>query len=60
LGSESVRKSQVDIVRGDGYGRKKGKRPYGVCRLTVNRTDIVQKIFGAIQAMCGFKREEWI
>ena len=55
-----LRKSQVDVKRTDGYGRKKGKLPYGVCHLRVHRTDIVQKIFGAIQEMIGFQRKEWL
>jgi AcrR family transcriptional regulator len=60
LKKESIRKSQVDVIRTDGYGQKKGKKPYGVCRIRVCRTDIVQKIFGAIQEIFHFENSEWV
>jgi len=40
---------------------KKGKSYYGVCRLTVNRTDIVQSIFGGIKEYAGIIDENrWL
>ena len=49
LEESSLRKSQIDIIRKDGYGKKKGRKPYGVCYLKVFRTDVIQKILGEIQ-----------
>ena len=34
--------------------------PYGTCRIVVNRTGVVQSIFGAIQEYAGFERETWL
>jgi hypothetical protein len=34
--------------------------PHGTCRLAVHDTQIVQHIYGAIQAYGGFDREEWL
>lgn len=31
-------------------GKSSGKHPYGVCRISIGRTDIIQKMFGAISA----------
>lgn len=38
---------------------KKIKHPYGICRLKIFRTDVVQQIFGGIQAYVGSDIEEW-
>ena len=44
------------------YSKKKrqNKLPYGTCRLTVNRTRIVQSIYGSIQEYAGFERPAWL
>jgi transcriptional regulator with XRE-family HTH domain len=34
--------------------------PYGTCRLSAHRTQLVQSIFGAIQEYGGFERPEWL
>ncbi|MEI7942670.1 MAG: sigma factor-like helix-turn-helix DNA-binding protein [Candidatus Riflemargulisbacteria bacterium] len=60
LDCSSVRKSQIDVIRKDGYGKKSGKLPYGICRVAVNRTDVTQMIFGAIQEYVGFDNEAWL
>lgn len=42
-------------------GRKKNKRPYGVCTIKVVRsTRLVQHIFGAIQEYGGFEEPRWL
>lgn len=41
-------------------GKKKDRLPYGVCTITVNRTDLVQHIFGAIQEYGGFDEPGWL
>ena len=40
--------------------RKKNKHIYGACRVSVNSTEIVQRIYGAIQEYGGFSSEEWL
>jgi transcriptional regulator with XRE-family HTH domain len=44
------------------YSKKKrqNKLPYGTCRVTVNRTRIVQSIYGSIQEYGGFDRPAWL
>ena len=34
--------------------------PYGTARVAVHSTEIVQRIYGAIQAYGGFEREAWV
>jgi hypothetical protein len=34
--------------------------PYGTARVAVHSTEIVQSIYGAIQAYGGFEREAWV
>jgi hypothetical protein len=34
--------------------------PYGTCRVTVHKTEIVQHIWSAIQEYGGFERPEWL
>lgn len=50
------------INRYSKYSLKKrtNKLPYGTCKLVVNRTQIVQTIFGSIQEYGGFDRTEWL
>lgn len=41
-------------------GKSSGKHPHGVCRVRVCKTDIHQKIFGAISEMIGNEGECWL
>ncbi len=41
-------------------GRAKNKLPYGVVRLSVHRTSMVQQIYGAIQEYAGFEEPRWL
>lgn len=34
--------------------------PYGTCTIIVNSTEIVQRIYGAIQKYCNFDKPEWL
>jgi hypothetical protein len=34
--------------------------PYGTCRIVVNRTAVVQSIWGPIQEYAGFRRDAWL
>lgn len=41
-------------------GRAKNKLPYGVARLSVHQTRLVQHIYGAIQEYAGFEEPRWV
>jgi hypothetical protein len=53
-------KHYVNPLPTSSSGRKRNKLPFGVCSLTVHRTDIVQHIFGAIQEYGGFEEPRWL
>lgn len=55
-----LRKHQVNPLPTSSSGTKRNKLPYGVCRLTVHRTCIVQHIYGAIQEYAGFEEPRWL
>ena len=55
-----LRKHYLNPLPTSSSGRKKNKLPYGVCTLTVNSTEIVQHIFGAIQEYGGFEEPRWL
>ena len=44
------------------YSQKKRRNmlPFGTCKVSVHRTQIVQTIYGAIQEYGGFERPEWL
>ena len=41
-------------------GQKKSRLKYGVMRLSVGESRIIQNIYGAIQEYCGFINESWL
>jgi len=41
-------------------GKKSGKYPYGVCKIVVSKTEIVQQIYGAIKEMIGDESDSWL
>lgn len=41
-------------------GTVKTKHPYGVCRLTINNTELAQKLFGAIRYIAGIAEPCWL
>lgn len=41
-------------------GRKKSKLKYGVMKLSVGNTKIIQQIYGSIQEYCGFIEPKWV
>ena len=41
-------------------GLKKNKHPHGVATLVLNRTDVVQEIFGAIEKISGYNEPRWL
>ena len=60
LPPSALRKSIVNNYSKYSQKKRKNKLPYGTCRVSVCRTQIVQTIFGAIQEYGGFDRPEWL
>lgn len=61
LCKESLNKSIVDHRPRTSVHKGKGKKHNnGVCTIRVHRTDIVQKIYGAIQELAGFSNDRWL
>lgn len=60
LSSSSLRKSTVSRLPRMSSGKKKNKLPYGVGRITICSTELVQHIFGAIQEYGNFKNDKWL
>lgn len=60
LPSSCIRKFQLDNVSKYSQKKKKNRHPFGTCHVKVGRTDVVQKIYGAIQGFVGFKNETWV
>lgn len=56
LSRKHLRKSIVKT----GTTNRKRRLVYGICRLKVCSTEVVQKIFGAIQEIGGFDHPEWL
>jgi hypothetical protein len=59
LNKSNLRKSYIEQDRKI-TGKKKNIHVYGVCNISINRTDIIQKIYGAIQEFTGINRPEWL
>jgi hypothetical protein len=55
-----MRKGQIDNISKYSQKKKGNKHPFGTCTVRANRTDVVQKIFGAIQEFAGFENKNWI
>jgi hypothetical protein len=60
LPKSSVRKHAINQLPTSSSGHAKNKLPYGVCFLIVNRTWVVQHIYGAIQEYGGFEEPRWL
>jgi transcriptional regulator with XRE-family HTH domain len=55
-----LRKSIVNVYSKYSQRKRKGRLPYGTCRLVVCDTSVVQSIYGAIQEYAGFDRPGWL
>jgi hypothetical protein len=55
-----VRKHILNHMPTSSSGQRRNKLPYGVCRLRVHSTRIVQHIYGAIQEYAGFEEPRWL
>ena len=60
LSPTCLRKCRADNISKYSQKKKKNRHPYGTCRVNVAKTDVVQKIYGAIQELGGFNRPEWL
>jgi hypothetical protein len=60
LPGASVRKHTLNHMPTSSSGRAKTRLPYGVCFLIVDRTWVVQHIYGAIQEYAGFEEPRWL
>jgi transposase-like protein len=56
----SLRKSTVNTYSRSSQLKRRNLLPYGTCRVVVHRTEVVQAIFGSIQEIAGFDRDEWM
>jgi hypothetical protein len=55
-----LRKHALNHTPTSSSGRSKRRLPYGVCTLTVSKTEVVQHIFGAIQEYGRFDEPKWL
>jgi transposase-like protein len=60
LKDSNIRKIYIDRDKRSGSNKSIGKLPYGVGTFYINRTDIIQKIYGAIQEQAQFKELKWL
>lgn len=60
LNETNMRKCFIDYRPIKNIGNKINKLPYGVGSLSVHKTEIVQKVYGAIQEFIGFENSKWI
>lgn len=61
LTKDNIKKAQIDQRPRSSIHKGKGRfLNYGVCRISVHRTDVVQKIYGAIQEIGNFSKPEWL
>ncbi len=57
----NMRKSTLNYPSKYSRQKKRGKSPYGVCKITVHSSQIVQQIYGALQEMAGFEEDgNWL
>jgi transposase-like protein len=60
LGEESLLKSIVNVYSRHSNRKRLNMLPYGTARVHVNRTSILQSIYGSIQEYAGISREAWL
>lgn len=60
LQRSSLCKSIVNVYSVASKRKRRNTLPYGTCRLTVSRTNILQSIYGSIQEYAGITRDEWL
>lgn len=60
LPATCLRKHSLDCKPTSSSGRRTNRLPFGVCTVTVYSTQVVQHIYGAIQAYAGFEEPRWL
>jgi hypothetical protein len=60
LPRSSLWRSVVNVYSRSSQRTRRGKLPYGTCRVTVHDVRIAQHLYGAIQEYGGFERPEWL
>jgi transposase-like protein len=60
LNRSCLRGHVIDHFPTSSSGAKKNRLPYGVCKLALYDTRIVQHIYGAIQEYGGFEEPRWL
>jgi hypothetical protein len=60
LTRSSLCRSVVNRVSRSSKRKRFGSLPYGTCRVVVNRTAVVQSVWGSIQEYAGFRRDAWL
>jgi transposase-like protein len=60
LPPECLCKSTVNVYSKYSKKKRQNRLPYGTARVTVNRTRVLQSIYGSIQEYAGFEREAWL
>jgi hypothetical protein len=60
LPEASLCRSVVNVYSKYSARKRVNMLPYGTCRVVVNRTSVVQSIYGAIQEYGGFERPAWL
>jgi transcriptional regulator with XRE-family HTH domain len=60
LESTSPRKSHVNVYSKYSEKKRANRLPYGTVKVVVNRTRVVQSIYGSIQEYAGFERPAWL
>ncbi len=60
LPEANLLKSVVNVYSRHSKRKRLNMLPYGTARVVVNRTSILQSIYGAIQEYAGISREAWL
>jgi transcriptional regulator with XRE-family HTH domain len=60
LDANSLRKSHVNVYSKYSEKKRVNRLPYGTVKVVVNRTRVVQSIYGSIQEYAGFERPAWL
>jgi hypothetical protein len=60
LPEQCLRRSIVNVYSKYSARKRVNMLPHGTCRVVVNRTSVVQSIYGAIQEYGAFERPAWL
>jgi Mn-dependent DtxR family transcriptional regulator len=60
LQADSLCKSHVNVYSKYSQKKRVNRLPYGTVKIAVNRTRVVQSIYGSIQEYAGFERPAWL